>query len=62
MYDMFLKKYLIFILAVIYILLPVDIVPDAIPFFGTIDDSALVILGLLKQYIDYRREKKNTGV
>jgi uncharacterized membrane protein YkvA (DUF1232 family) len=57
----FLEKYWQFILSIIYILLPVDLIPDAIPFLGGLDDSILVILGLVKQYLDYKKSK-NHGV
>jgi uncharacterized membrane protein YkvA (DUF1232 family) len=59
---MFIKKYWIFFVAVIYILLPVDLIPDVIPIFGGIDDSSLVILGLIKQYLEYRKKKEKNGV
>ena len=58
---MFLKKYWIFILAIIYILLPVDLVPDVIPFFGGMDDSTMVILGLVKQYLDAKKKKNGSN-
>jgi len=50
---MFFKKYWIFILAVVYILLPTDLIPDIVPLFGSLDDSLLVVLGLIKRYLDY---------
>ncbi len=53
----FLEKYWLFILSIIYIILPVDLIPDVIPFLGGLDDSTLVILGLIKQYIDYKKGK-----
>jgi len=55
----FLEKYWLFILSIIYIILPVDLIPDVIPFLGGLDDSTLVILGLIKQYIDYKKGKKS---
>ncbi|KKP44036.1 MAG: hypothetical protein UR47_C0017G0007 [candidate division WS6 bacterium GW2011_GWB1_33_6] len=58
---MFLKKYWIFILAIIYILLPVDLIPDVIPFFGGMDDSTMVILGLVKQYLDAKKKKNGSN-
>ncbi len=58
---MFFKKYWMFFLAVIYILLPTDLIPDVIPLFGAVDDSLIVVLGLIKRYIDYRKEN-NLGV
>jgi len=59
---MFFKKYWMFFLAIVYILIPTDLIPDVIPLFGGIDDSLLVILGLIKRYLDYRKEKKSNGV
>jgi uncharacterized membrane protein YkvA (DUF1232 family) len=55
----FLEKYWLFILSIIYIILPVDLIPDVIPFLGGLDDSTLVILGLIKQYIDYKKGKES---
>jgi len=51
-----------FFVAVIYILLPVDLISDVIPVFGALDDSTLIILGLIKQYLDYRKGKEKNGV
>lgn len=52
----FLKRYWLFILAIIYIFIPTDLVPDAIPLFGGLDDSTLVILGLIREYITNKKE------
>lgn len=54
---MFFKKYWPFIFSIIYILIPTDLIPDVIPFLGGIDDSLLVILSLVKQYMDSKKEK-----
>ena len=59
---MFFKKYWIFILAVVYILLPTDLIPDIVPLFGSLDDSLLVVLGLIKRYLDYKKERNSDGV
>ena len=59
---MFFKKYWIFFVAIVYILLPTDLIPDVIPLLGGVDDSLLLVLGLIKRYIDYRKEKKSNGV
>jgi uncharacterized membrane protein YkvA (DUF1232 family) len=59
---MFFKKYWIFFVAILYILLPGDLIPDVIPLFGGIDDSLIVVLGLIKRYIDYQKERKSNGV
>ncbi len=58
---MFFKKYWIFFIAIFYILLPTDLIPDVIPILGGIDDSLIVILGLIKRYVDYRKEPKSNG-
>ncbi len=59
---MFFKKYWIFFVAIVYILLPTDLIPDVIPLFGGVDDSLLLVLGLIKRYIDYQKERKSNGV
>ncbi len=46
----FFKSNWILLFAIIYIVLPVDLIPDAIPFLGGLDDSAILILQLIKQY------------
>lgn len=58
---MFFKKYWVFFLAIAYILLPTDLIPDVIPLLGGVDDSLVLVLGLIKRYIDYRKEN-NSGV
>lgn len=55
-----LKEFLIknwkIILAIVYVLSPLDFVPDGIPLFGLSDDLIVLILMLLWQYISYRRD------
>ena len=58
----FLKRYWLFILAIIYIFIPTDLVPDAIPLLGGLDDSTLVILGLIREYVVNRKRKEPNGV
>lgn len=50
-----------YIFVILYILFPIDLLPDALPILGNVDDSVLLIASLLKEYIEYRKEK-NTGV
>ena len=59
MFKKFFKKYWIFFLAIVYILLPTDLIPDVIPLLGGVDDSFVVAMGLIKRYIDYKKEKSN---
>lgn len=45
-YRMFpLRTFVYFLIAVLYTVSPVDVLPDYIPFFGVVDDAAL--LGLV---------------
>ncbi|HNW23527.1 MAG TPA: DUF1232 domain-containing protein [Candidatus Dojkabacteria bacterium] len=55
----FFKRYWLFILAIIYIFIPTDLIPDVLPLLGGLDDSTLVILGLIREYII---NKKKSGV
>jgi uncharacterized membrane protein YkvA (DUF1232 family) len=58
----FFKKYWLFIVAIIYILLPTDFIPDLIPFFGGLDDSMLVVLGLIREYKMDKKDRESSGV
>ena len=44
--------------ALVYIINPFDIVPDAIPFFGAIDDAAVAALELALIRKDLRKYRK----
>ena len=56
----FIKSNWLLILAIIYILLPVDLIPDWIPIVGKADDVTLIVISLIKSYLDNktRSEKK----
>jgi len=58
----FLKDRCIIIVALIYLILPIDIVSDAIPMLGNVDDFTVLLAGLIKEYADYKKEKKSNGV
>jgi len=58
----FLKDRWIIIVALIYLILPIDIVSDAIPMLGNVDDFTVLLAGLIKEYADYKKEKKSNGV
>jgi uncharacterized membrane protein YkvA (DUF1232 family) len=56
--NTFLEKNWLLILAIIYLILPVDLIPDAIPVVGSLDDAALLIINLIQKYILWKREKE----
>ncbi len=58
----FFKRYWLFILAIIYIFIPTDLIPDVLPLLGGLDDSTLVILGLIREYVISRKKKNSNGV
>ena len=49
---------LLLILAIIYVLSPVDIVPDTFPVIGWLDDAG-IILAEIAQYLLYAKNKKD---
>ncbi|KKR06039.1 MAG: hypothetical protein UT34_C0001G0079 [candidate division WS6 bacterium GW2011_GWF2_39_15] len=55
--DFFKNNWLLF-LAIIYVISPIDILPDSLPLIGNLDDSALLVLEVVKQYVDYKKSKK----
>jgi len=58
----FFKRYWLFILAIIYIFIPTDLIPDVLPLLGGLDDSTLVILGLVREYVLNRKKRNSNGV
>ncbi|HOF79075.1 MAG TPA: DUF1232 domain-containing protein [Candidatus Dojkabacteria bacterium] len=58
----FLKDRWIIIVALVYLILPIDFVSDAIPMLGNVDDFTVLLAGLIKEYADYKKEKKSNGV
>ena len=56
--NTFLAKNWLLILAIIYLILPVDLIPDVIPVLGSLDDSALLIINLIQKYILWKKENE----
>lgn len=56
--NTFLEKNWLLILAIIYLILPIDLIPDAIPVVGSLDDSALLIINLIQKYILWKKENE----
>ncbi len=58
--NTFLSRNWLLIVAIIYLILPFDLIPDAIPVLGSLDDAALLIINLIQKYILWRRENEQT--
>ncbi len=52
----FLKKNWLLVVALVYVLSPIDIIPDVVPLVGQTDDAAVVLLEIIKRYSEYKRE------
>ena len=53
----FFEENWLFIVVIIYIILPVDLIPDSIPLLGTLDDAGLLIVKLLEEYGKWKKRK-----
>lgn len=54
----FIKRNWKLILGLIYLLSPLDIIPDVLPVIGISDDALVAILTLLMRYMDFKKELK----
>lgn len=51
----FIQKKWPFLLVILYVLSPIDLIPDFIAPLGSVDDTALLILEFMRQYNEYRK-------
>lgn len=58
MFKEFIKEKWPILLALLYLILPIDIISDGVPFLGTVDDSVVLLASVIKQYIDFQKESK----
>ena len=56
--KVFLKENWMLIAAVIYLMFPVDILPDIVPVLGVGDDALVLIGSLLIKYAKFKKTKK----
>ena len=58
----FLKDNWLLVAAVVYVLLPIDIIPDWLLPIGFVDDLGVLLATLLWRYISYRKGDKNESL
>ena len=46
----FIKRHWLDFVVLLYILSPIDVIPDSIPLLGTTDDAFLVLLDIIRTY------------
>ncbi|WKZ30999.1 MAG: YkvA family protein [Candidatus Dojkabacteria bacterium] len=54
----FVKNNFLLIAAIIYLLIPIDFLPDVVPILGYGDDVVLLAAGLLRSYVKYKQGKE----
>lgn len=52
----FIKKNWFIIIIVIYIFVPLDLIPDNLPLIGTVDDSGLLLLEVVRRYANFKKK------
>lgn len=54
----FIKTNWLLILTIIYVISPVDIIPEMfVPIAGNVDDAGVVFIELLRRYYEYKKKK-----
>ena len=54
----FLQENWLLIVVILYIILPIDLIPDRIPVFGTLDDAGLLLVHILTEYAKWKRHNE----
>lgn len=54
------KKHWLLVFALIYFLLPVDVIPDFIPLFGHAEDILFLLFSIFQTYKAYKKENNLT--
>lgn len=52
----FFKKNWYSIVVLLYLISPVDFVPDDIPLVGSVDDASLLLIDLVRQYLSFKKK------
>ena len=54
----FIKENALLVFAILYLLSPIDLIPDLLPVLGIVDDLFVLILTLIYKYHIYKKNKK----
>ena len=57
----FVKENWFLIFITLYILLPVDLIPDSIPLIGSVDDSVLLLIKVLQMFKEFRDARNSAS-
>lgn len=50
----FLKENWLLILGIIYLIMPIDLVPDVVPVAGAVDDATILGIELIRRWLNSR--------
>ncbi len=52
----FFKDNWLLVVAIVYLIIPVDLLPDIVPVLGKLDDSSIMVIELIKRYLDSKKK------
>lgn len=52
---------LLVLLCLVYMVVPVDLIPDAIPVVGNVDDAIAVLIPIIKQQYEINKLERRRG-
>lgn len=58
----FFQEYWLLLLVLIYLILPIDLIPDSIPLVGTLDDVGLLLVYVLEVYTKWKRNNEEKDI
>lgn len=58
----FVKENWLLVAAILYVLSPIDLIPDFVPAIGYSDDLAILVLTLIINYLRFRKKVKNNVI
>lgn len=56
----FLSKNWPMLLVLLYVISPIDFLPDDIPLIGNVDDAGILLIEIFRQYLEHKKNVKET--